>query len=169
MNLIKSGRIWPYTITFLIIMVFGFCVATVYVTSKAPVEKADLYMTSYQDADANANKLIEDRIAFNKRFKIEFLTKRLFLDDTVIEYKITDLDSNPVKNAKIKVIVTRPNEHKYDMELNNPKYENGVYRFESIKLPLEGRWDIMAKINIGEFQRFYNLKADTRYKKVKQY
>jgi len=169
MNLINSGRIWPYTIAFLIIMVFGFCVATLYVTSKAPVQKADLYMTSYQDADANANKLIENRIAFNKRYKIEFLTKRLLTDNTIIKYKITDIDSNPVNGAKIKVIVTRPNEHTYDKELNDPKCENGVYTFESIKLPLKGRWDIMAKIDIGEFERFYNLKADTRYKKVKLY
>jgi nitrogen fixation protein FixH len=150
-------------------MVFGFCVATVYVTSQAPVEKADLYMTSYQDANANANKIIEDRIAFNKKYKIEFLTKRLLTDNAVIKYKVTDIDLNPVSNAVIKVIVTRPNEHTYDKELSNPKEENGVYTFDSIKLPLEGRWDIMAKINVGEFQRFYNIKVDTRYKKIKQY
>ena len=77
---------------------------------------------------------------------------------------------NPnIENAKIKVIVTRPNEHKYDMELNNPKYENGVYRFESIKLPLEGRWDIMAKVTIGDKQRFFNVKADTRAKDAYEY
>jgi len=168
MNL-SNGRIWPYTIAILIAMVFSFCVGTVYVVSQSPIQKSDLYMTSYQDADTNANKIIENRIAFNKKYKIEFLTKKLVPESTVIKYKITDLDSKSVKNAKIKVIVTRPNENTYDIELKNPKYIDGIYIFESIKLPLEGRWDIMAKINIGDNERFYNLKADTRNTKVKQY
>jgi len=165
----SSGRIWPYTIATLIVMVFGFCVATIYIVSKSPVQKSDLYMTSYQDADTNANKLIKNRIAFNKKYKIEFLTEKLLPENTVIKYKITDLNSKPVENAKIKVIVTRPNENNHDINLENPKYIDGVYVFDSIKLPLKGRWDIMAKIDIGDNERFYNLKADTRHTKVKQY
>jgi len=165
----SSGKIWPYTIATMIAMVFSFCVGTVYVVSKSPVQKSDLYMTNYQDADANANKIIEARIAFDKKYKISFLTKKLVPENTVIEYKITDLNSKPVENAKIKVIVTRPNENTHDITLENPKYKDGVYTFESIKLPLKGRWDIMAKIDVGENERFYNLKADTRHTKVKQY
>ncbi len=165
----SSGKIWPYTIATMIAMVFSFCVGTIYVVSQSPVQKSDLYMTSYQDADANANKLIKARIAFNKKYKIEYLTKKLDPENTVIKYKITDLNSKPIANAKIKVIVTRPNENTHDIELNNPKYENGIYLFDSIKLPLKGRWDIMAKVDVGANERFYNLKADTRYKKVKQY
>ncbi len=168
MNL-SSGRIWPYTIATLVAIVFSFCVGTIYVVSQSPVQTSDLYMTNYQDADANANKIIKNRIAFNKKYKIEFLTKKLVPENTVIKYRITDLDAKAVKNAKIKVIVTRPNENTHDIDLKNPKYIDGVYVFESIKLPLKGRWDIMAKINVGDNERFYNLKADTRNTKVKQY
>ena len=79
------------------------------------------------------------------------------------------MNSNPVDTAKFKVIVTRPNNHKHDQELINPIVENGVYTFNSITLPEVGRWDIMAKINVEEVQRFYNVKADTRSKEAYEY
>ena len=168
MNL-SSGRIWPYTIAFLITMVFGFCVATVMVANTLPVEKSDSYMTDYQDADANANKLIQARIDFNRKYKLEYLSDRINSQGTVFRYKITDMDSKPVSDAKIKLIITRPNTHKYDIELDNPRFKNGVYLFPNTVLPKEGRWDIMAKINVGNLQRFYNFKTDTRTTKIVEY
>ena len=168
MNL-SSGRMWPYIIGGSITLVFGFCVATIVVASKLPVEKSDTYMMGYHEADANANELIEARIAFNKSYKVEYITDSLSLDNSVIKYRVSDLNSNPVDNANVKVIVTRPNNHKYDQELINPTVENGVYTFSTITLPQEGRWDIMAKVNVGDLQRFYNVKADTRKKEALEY
>ena len=168
MNL-SNGRIWPYTIAFLVTMVFGFCVVTIMIANTLPVEKSDAYMTSYQDANTNANKLIQARIDFNKKYKLEYITDQIDSKGTVFKYKITDMDLNPVSDAKIKLIITRPNTHKYDIELDNSRFENGIYLFPNTVLPKEGRWDIMAKINVGEFQRFYNVKVDTRTKKISQY
>lgn len=51
----------------------------------------------------------------------------------------------------------------------NPTVSNGIYKFESVKLPLEGRWDIMAKVNIDNLERYYNIKADTRNREIKKY
>jgi len=168
MNL-SNGRIWPYTIVFLIVMVFGFCVVTVMIANTLPVEKSDAYMTSYQDANTNANKLIQARIDFNKKYKIEYATNQINTKGTVFSYKITDMDLNPVSGAKIKLTITRPNTHKHDIELDNPKFENGVYLFPNTVLPKEGRWDIMAKIDVGKYQRFYNFKTDTRTTKIVEY
>ncbi len=168
MNL-SNGRIWPYAIGASIILVFGFCVTTIVVTSTMPVEKSDRYMMYYQKADASANELIEARIAFDKKYKIEYVTDGLNLDSSVLKYRVSDLESNPVSNAKIMVIVTRPNNHKHDQELNNPTFENGIYTFSTITLPEKGRWDIMAKVNVGDLQRFYNVKADTRAKDAYEY
>lgn len=165
----SSGRIWPYAISASIILVFGFCVATIVVTSTMPVEKSDTYMMGYHEADAMANELIKAKIAFDKKYKIEYVTDGLSLAKSILKYKVTDLDSNPVDNAELVVVVTRPNNHKNDQELLNPTIENGVYTFSSITLPIEGRWDVMAKVKIGENQRFYNVKADTRVKEVFEY
>ena len=168
MNL-SNGRIWPYTIAFLITMVFGFCVATIMVANSLPVEKSDSFMSYYQDVDANANKLIQARIDFNKKYKLEYITSQINAKGTVFKYKIMDMDLNPVSDAKIKLIITRPNTHKYDIELDNPRFKNGVYLFPNTVLPKEGRWDIMAKINVGKLQRFYNFKTDTRTTKIVEY
>ena len=168
MNL-SNGMIWPYAIGTSILLVFGFCVTTIVVTSTMPVEKSDAYMMYYQEADFNANKLIEARIAFDKKYKIEYVTDGISCENTVLKYKLTDLDSNPISDAKIMAVITRPNNHKDDQELVNPTIENGVYTFSSVKLAHKGRWDVMAKVNVGELQRFYNVKADTRAKEACEY
>ncbi len=168
MNL-KNGRIWPYAIGTSIVLVFGACIATIVVAVTLPVEKSDTYMMYYQEADANANKLIQARIDFDKKYSVKYSSVELSLVDSTIEYIIEDANANPVNSANIKIMITRPNNHKNDQEIINPKVENGVYKFDSIKLPLEGRWDIMAKVSVDNLERFYNLKADTRNREIKEY
>lgn len=165
----SNGRIWPYSIGAAIIAVFGACVATVIVANTLPVEKSDTYMMGYHEADAKANELIKARIAFDKEYKIEYITDGLDVKNSMIKYRVVDANANPVNGANIKVVVTRPNNHKHDQELNNPKIENGIYSFKSIVLPQEGRWDVMAKVSVGELHRFYNVKADTRAKEAFEY
>ncbi|MGE4419434.1 MAG: FixH family protein [Sulfurimonas sp.] len=168
MNL-SNGRIWPYAIGASIILIFGACVATVIVANTLPVEKSDTYMMNYHDADAKANDILKAAIEFNNKYKIEYISDKLDLQNSVIKYRVSDLNANPINNAEIKVVVTRPNNHKHDQELSNPKVENGIYTFDSLKLPQEGRWDIMAKVTVDELHRFYNVKADTRSKEVFEY
>lgn len=165
----SNGRIWPYAIGASIIVIFGACVATVMVANTLPVEKSDTYMMGYHEADAKANEIIEARIAFDKKYKIEYITDAINTQNSVIKYKVTDMDSNPVDSAKIKVVITRPNNHTYDQELVDPSVESGVYTFSPVSLAKEGRWDIMAKVNIGDLERFYNLKTDTRSKEAYEY
>jgi len=166
---LSNGRIWPYAIGGSILLVFGACIATIVVSTVLPVEKSDTYMMYYQEADASANELIKAQIAFDRKYKIAYVTDGISCEKSTLKYKVTDLNDDPVDNAEIKVIITRPNNHKHDQELNNPKFENGIYTFASVTLPQKGRWDIMAKVNVDEVQRFYNVKADTRAKEVFEY
>ena len=166
---LNNGRVWPYAIGASIVFIFGACVATIVVTSSLPVQNSDTYMMSYHDADAKANELISAKINFDKKYKIEYITEIFKKDKSVITYRVSDKDSNPVNDATIKVVLTRPSTLKNDQELSNPKVENGIYTFDSLKLPQEGRWDIMAKVTVKELQRFYNVKVDTRSKEVFEY
>ena len=168
-TLLKSGTIWPYAIGVAIVLVFGAGIATIVIANKLPVEKSDTYMMGYHQADAQANELIKARIAFDKKYKIEYITEALNLQATTLKYKVTTLLDVPVNDANLVVIVTRPNNHKHDQQLMNPKIENGIYSFDHISLPVAGRWDIMAKVQIGKLQRFFNVKADTRAKEAYQY
>ncbi|WP_345992731.1 FixH family protein [Sulfurimonas sp. HSL-1716] len=157
----NSGMIWPIAIGLSILGVVGLGAWTIVETSKAPVEESDIYMTYYQDADANANKIINATIAFNKKYNIQYLGKRLDPNNSQIIYKITTKEGKNVDNAKVKVIITRPQTHQFDMTLNDPKVSDGTYSFET-KLPGIGRWNIMAQIEVGDNKRFFNLKTDTR-------
>lgn len=165
----NSGKIWPYAIGASIVLIFGACVATIVVTSKLPVQKSDTYMMGYHEADEKANDILKAAIDFNKKYKIEYITEEFGAQNCIIKYRVGDIDSNPINSANIKIIITRPDNHKHDQELKNPTVSNGVYTFEPLKLPLEGRWDIMAKVSIGNLERFYNIKTDTRSKEVVEY
>ena len=165
----SSGIIWPYAISISIIFIFGACVATVVIANKLPVEKSDTYMMGYHEADASANELIEARIAFDKEYNIEYINEGLSLDGSTIKYRVTDKDSNGVNDAKVKIVITRPNNHKHDQTLESFSVNDGIYSFEDIKIPIEGRWDIMAKINVGKLERYFNIKADTRKDEIVEY
>jgi len=126
-------------------------------------------MRGYHDTDRNVNEIIFRQIEFNKHYDIAFVTPQISDTATTLQYKITDKAGKPVDDATIKAIITRPNKHEFDVELMHKSVENGIYTFETVTLPKQGRWNIMAKINIGEHERYFNLKADTRYPQTYEY
>jgi len=157
----SSGRIWPYALGGAITLVFGFGVATVIVTGKADIQPSERYMTYYQDADAKANDLINARIDFDKKYKISYVSNGIATGKTV-SYKLTDLEGNPINNAKILLATSRPETKVFDQKLDTPQVKDGVYIFDGLKFPKAGVWNLEAKISVGANSRFYNIKADTR-------
>lgn len=157
----SNGRIWPYSIGASIILVFGFCVATIIVTQSAHIQESDAYMTHYQDADANANDLIEAQIAFDKKYKIEYLNKGI-KTGSIVEYKVTDVNGAVVNDAEVILATSRPETDEYNQNINNPVVENGVYTFSGLEFPKVGVWNLIAKVKVNDNYRFHNIKADTR-------
>lgn len=158
----NPGTKWPIIIALSIIGVIGACVATIKVAINNPVEMSEYGMQNYHEYDRDANDIIEAKIAFDQNYTISFLTPQITEKGSILEYKISDKEGNAVNNATVEVILTRPDLNKYDINLSNPSVIEGKYTFTSVDLPKAGRWDIMAKISIGNDQRYYNLKADTR-------
>jgi len=165
----SSGRVWPYAIGGAITLVFGFCVTTVIVTSKADLQLSDAYMTYYQDADANANKIIQARIAFDKKYKIEYVNNGIKQGKSEISYKVTDLNDHLVNDAKMILATSRSETSKLSKKYEIFKVENGIYTFSDLDFPKAGIWNLIAKVTIGDDYRFYNIKADTREKKVTEF
>ena len=165
----SSGRIWPYSIGASIILVFGFCVATVVVTSNANIQESNECLTYYQDADTNANDLINNRIAFDKKYKINYVPAKLHDSESVVGYKVTDLNSKTVNNAKLTILVSRPETHEFDQKLSDAKLNDGVYSFSNVKFPRQGVWDIIVKVEVEKLSRFYNVKVDTRNTNYSEY
>ena len=163
---LSSGRQWPYILGIAITLVFGMCVGTVVVTSKADIQESDAYMTKYQDADAKANELLQAQIAFDKRYNLGYSVEGLNTEHPKVLYTLQDKAGKSVQDASIKLKVSRPETEKFDQNLQNATYEDGKYTFELQKLPKEGIWNIIAKIEVGDHYRFLNLKADTCSQKV---
>jgi len=164
----SSGKIWPYAIATAVTMVFGFCVATVVVTSKGHIQESNLYMSNYHKVDADANNIIRAKIAFDKKYTLKYITDSLGADAATIKYKVTDKNNKPVENAKFKIVLSRP-DSAVNITLKKPKVKNGIYTFKTMKLPKVGVWDIIGRVDVGKLHKFYNLRADTRIKKVFEY
>ncbi|MDQ1263246.1 MAG: hypothetical protein QG559_247 [Campylobacterota bacterium] len=165
----SKAKAWPYAIAISIFLIFLASVATIVIASKAPVQKSNDYMMDYHEADERANEIIKESIEFNKKYKVEFLAQDFNVKNTILKYRISDTSLVPIDNASIKVILTRPDTHKHNIELDKYEIENGVYTFSMPELPQEGRWDIIAKIKIDDLERFYNIKTDTRTKTAVEY
>lgn len=165
----NPGKKWPIIIVGSILGIVVASVATVMVAVDNPVEMSDLGMQGYHQYDTNINEIIAAKIEFDKAYDVAYIGKQLDPSGAVLVYKVSDKSGLPVNDATINVMVTRPNSHAHDIALENPMVHDGVYTFKSVALPKEGRWDIMANVAVGDKQRYYNLKADTRYPNVFEY
>lgn len=159
----SAGKKWPWIIVISTMMIIAFSIATIKVAMKNPVEMSDYGMQGYHTYDDNANEIINAKIAFDRNYTVAFLTQQILEKKSVLIYEVKDKGGNAIDNATIEVVLTRPDTVKLDLNLTNPSVNEGKYTFNAIDLPKPGRWDIMAKVSIGEKQRYYSLKADTRY------
>lgn len=164
MKILESGKHWPYIIGIAITCVFFLGVWTIIETGKADIQPSDDYMTKYQNADEKANDLITSRIKFDKKYKLKYITKQLKKDGCDVKYLLTSLNGTPVENAKMVLVVSRPEVDTYTKTLKNPIFENGEYVFKDIKFPKVGVWNFMLKVDVGNDSRFYTVKTDTRIK-----
>jgi len=164
MKILESGKLWPIGITLAITAVAGMCVWTVKVTSRANIQESDAYMTNYQTADAKINDYIKAKIAFDKKYKLRYITEKLNVSGCDVIYSLTTLDGKPVKNAKMILAISRPETQIYDKKLKNPVFEDGIYVFKDVKFPKVGVWNLLLKTTVGKNYRFYEIKTDTRPK-----
>jgi hypothetical protein len=154
---------WPYGIALSFVLIIALIVGTIIVASDNAVEPSDLYMSDYHHVDENINELIRKKIAFDQKYEIRYLNEGIKNENMVLAYQINNRDGSSVNDAVLKVKVTRPNTHAFNLELKDPQIVEGRYTFAPINLPKEGRWNLMAYVKVGENERYYNLKADTRY------
>lgn len=165
----NPGTKWPIIIAVSTLMVIGFSIVTIKTAINNPVEMSDYGMQGYHAYDNDANDIINAKIAFDKKYAVTLVTSQILENNTTLIYQVTDKEGNPVNDAKIEAVLTRPYTTKEDVNLSNPAVENGQYTFASVSLPKPGRWDILAKISVGAGQRYYNIKADTRNSKMSEF
>jgi len=162
MKFLESGKQWPIGVALAILGVVGLGTWTIIETGSANIQESDAYMTNYQDADAKANEFIKARIAFDKKYKLKYVTEKLNENGVDVKYSLTNLDGKPVENATMILAISRPDTHSYDKKITNPTFENDLYVFKDVKFPKTGAWNLLLKVNVGKDYRFYDIKTDTR-------
>ncbi len=160
---------WPYGIALSFIGIIALIYGTIVVSMEYPVEKSDQNLQNYHVYDKNANVFIQKKIEFDKAYKFAYVGAPLTMTQSVLAYELTDKAGKPVSNAEIEGVITRPNEHAYDIALKNPHVEGSIYTFDPIDLPKAGRWNIIVAVKVGEHLRYLSLKADTRNPNMFEY
>ncbi len=153
---------WPIGIALSFILIVGLIYATIVASLDYPIEPSDRNLLNYHEYDRNVNEIILKKLAFDKIYELSFVSEPIATSKTQIKYKLIDKHGKAIDNAVIKAMITRPDQNDFDIILENPKVVDGIYSFESVTLPKEGRWNVIASIKIGDDLRFLNLKADTR-------
>lgn len=165
----NAGRKWPIIIAVSTAAVIILGSLTIKMAINNPVEVSNYGMQEYHDYDNNVNDIINAKIAFDQKYSITFLTPQITEKGALIAYQVTDKSGKAVNEAKIDVVLTRPDTTKLDVNLTQPSVSEGKYTFNAVDLPKVGRWDILAKVAVGADQRYYNLRADTRESKTVEF
>lgn len=165
----SDGKQWPIGIISSIIFIVLACAATVYIALLQPVQEDADMMQGYHSLNANANDVIVSTIAFNKKYTLTYTGTGVSLEGATISYKLVDMNANPVNNAEIIVVLSRPVTNDSQVVLDTPNVDNGNYSFNNVKVSKKGRWNILAKVTVGNDFRHMNLKSDTLDKDVYEY
>ncbi len=156
----KEINFWPYTIVGMILTVVMLSAWTIKVALKNPVQLENSYMMKYQDVDDNINEILAKQRTFDSKYTVSLDSNRLVNGENRVEVRLADKSGMPVSGAKIKVLLTRPDTAQYDIELDEFTYTDGRYLSREFTIRKSGRWNIVAKVEIG---------GDEGYKKYKTF
>ncbi len=161
----KKKSFWPIGIALSIVGVIALSVATVMVALKNPVQMDNDHMSAYKHIDRNINDIINDNIAFNRLYTIEFLNEDFVLKAFVPKLRVVDKKGQSVQNVEFEILFTRPDEVNHDIKAKLASNKEGMYTFEAIDFPLKGRWNIFIHAKVGDKKGYLRLKLDSRYPK----
>jgi hypothetical protein len=132
-----------------------------------PVHESNEYMLKYQTAEKDANEIIEAQQRFDKQynltltgmktsdFKPEHLKRkhaRIVALKPVnrIAYRMTDKAGNPVSDANVTLLLTRPHTEKEDQLFKHIPYKDGYYVVEKLQLKNPGRYILRVRAQKGD-------------------
>jgi len=168
MNL-SDGKQWPIGVITSTILIIIACAVTIYIALLQPVQEDGDMMMDYHSLNANANDIIVANLIFNKKYELTYTGEAVSQEGSTLSYKLLDVNGQAVNNAKFDVILSRPILSGSEISLQEPKVDNGIYSFKNVQVSDKGRWNILAKVTVGDDYRHMNLKSDTMDKGVYEY
>lgn len=139
---------WPHFIVALVLFAVGLGVWTIKAAIDNPVELDNSYMLNYHTVDSDINDILKKQQNFDNNYKLDLLTQKLNSGENLIEIVLKDKNDNIIDNAKVEILVTRPDTTKFDKKLT-ASFKNGKY-IAKVNLEKEGRWNIVIKTEIDK-------------------
>lgn len=160
MQKIKTERnYWPHTVVGMILGCVVACGWTIKIALDNPVEMDTYYMEKYQKVDQNINEIIELQAAFDKAFNLTYSTEQFVMGQNTMTLKLTDKSGKAINNATIMMMLSRPETNKDNKQMKPSNVENGLYTFGPFEIGKPGRWQILSKIEMGEFKGYHKSEA----------
>jgi len=171
----EKQNLWPRLIASFLIVASLLLVWTVIKTSQMPVHEENIFMTTYQDLDKNADKIYTQSQNFLRNYDIllasehevrvleqEFYKKRGITTNVIkpwneIELQLVDSEGNFVDNGNVEVLVSRPTMRSYDKEVDVKYLGKGKFSIGRINFEKPGRWQLIIKATVGELTGFKNI------------
>jgi nitrogen fixation protein FixH len=150
---------WPHTIIAMIVACIIACGWTIKIALDNPVEMDTFYMEKYQKVDQNINEIIELQTKFDAAFDLSYSTEQFVMGQNTMTLKLTDKSGKVVNNASITMMLSRPETNKDNKQMKPTKVENGLYTFGPFDIQKPGRWQILSKIEMGEFKGYHKSEA----------
>ena len=150
---------WPHTIIAMIVACIIACGWTIKIALDNPVEMDTFYMEKYQKVDQNINEIIELQTKFDAAFDLSYSTEQFVMGQNTMTLKLTDKSGKVVNNANITMMLSRPETNKDNKQMKPTKVENGLYTFGPFDIQKPGRWQILSKIEMGEFKGYHKSEA----------
>jgi nitrogen fixation protein FixH len=155
----RKNNYWPLGILGLLLFGVVLTLWTLYSASNNIVQMDNSYMANYHDVDKNYNELMAKKVEFNKNYILDLDELSLNLGKNTLNVKIFSKDIQPIENAKVTALITRPHTVQSDMKIEDFQYlEDGEYKSKSFELKDKGRWQIILKVEVGNYQTFEKVK-----------
>jgi hypothetical protein len=147
---------WPHAIVLVLCFMVFACAMVVKIAMDNPVQMDSFYLEKYQTVNENINEIRAKQKVFEENFVLSYKTKKFTMGESnSFEMSIKNIkDQTIVKNAEIRLVISRPDSNDYNQEFTLKSTKNGVFIFDGIKAELPGRWQILTKINIGDKSSF---------------
>jgi hypothetical protein len=191
---IRKYHFWLLFFFFIFGYTFSLIIWTIKSAVETPVYEDRSFMEKYQDVDDNYNKMVISNIKFNLRYDTKVMinsrtvgmnfsdiqygqrslekyskNQELFhLGENSLSLEIIDKESKSlVTDANISFQVTRPIKNDHDINLNSFNYSDGKYTTDAINLKLQGYWNIIGKVIIGEDVGYLYIKTGIKNRSLR--
>ena len=155
----KGKNYYLHFISALVLWAFVLGYWTIKNAVENPVQLDDTFMMKYQKVDSDINKIIAKGIAFDKKYTMQLLTKKIHEGKNKLQIKLADKNNKAIKDASLTVLVTRPVSKKYDKK-QTIKVKNSIVSID-VNIDKPGRWNVILRAKVDNLERFQLYKLST--------